>query len=212
MGGFPEPKTTIALNGIPLPPLRERQKNSKLAPLRHALDIERWFAIPGIFNGGAEPLLEPSRKPDHFLARWHQLRHCEFKIASEHNRLLPVKYKQIAHHAERCASGAPGSRSGAEAGGRRLQAVVRPCCAPASRLSGPRQPRGTPSGETPRHTRGAPTPGHAYRITSSAWKRSVGGIVSPSASAVLRLMISSNFVGCSTGRSAGLAPLRILST
>ncbi len=30
--------------------------------------------------------------------------------------------------------------------------------------------------------------------------------------AVLRLMTSSNFVGCSTGRSAGLAPLRILST
>jgi hypothetical protein len=26
------------------------------------------------------------------------------------------------------------------------------------------------------------------------------------------LMINSNFVGCSTGRSAGLAPLRILST
>ena len=30
--------------------------------------------------------------------------------------------------------------------------------------------------------------------------------------AVLRLMTSSNFVGCSTGRSAGLAPFRILST
>jgi hypothetical protein len=27
--------------------------------------------------------------------------------------------------------------------------------------------------------------------------------------AALRLMISSNFVGCITGRSAGLAPLRI---
>ena len=33
----------------------------------------------------------------------------------------------------------------------------------------------------------------------------------PSAFAVLRLMISSNLVGCSTGRSAGLAPLKILS-
>ena len=30
--------------------------------------------------------------------------------------------------------------------------------------------------------------------------------------AVLRLMASSNFVGCSTGRSAGMVPLRILST
>jgi hypothetical protein len=30
--------------------------------------------------------------------------------------------------------------------------------------------------------------------------------------AVLRLITSSNFVGCSTGRSAGWAPFRILST
>ena len=37
-------------------------------------------------------------------------------------------------------------------------------------------------------------------------------IVSPSAFAVFRLITSSNFVGCSTGRSAGFAPLRILST
>ena len=34
----------------------------------------------------------------------------------------------------------------------------------------------------------------------------------PSVLAVLRLMTSSNFVGCSTGRSAGWAPFRILST
>jgi hypothetical protein len=57
------------------------------------------------------------------------------------------------------------------------------------------------------------TPGvAAHRITSVAWKRNVGGIVRPRASAVLRLMTSSNVVGCSTGRSAGWAPLRILST
>ena len=52
----------------------------------------------------------------------------------------------------------------------------------------------------------------AYRITSSAWKRSVGGIVRPSAWAVLRLMTSSNFIGRSTGRSPGLAPFRMRST
>jgi hypothetical protein len=52
----------------------------------------------------------------------------------------------------------------------------------------------------------------AQRITSSAWKRRVGGIVIPRAFAVLRLMTSSNVVGCSMGRSAGLAPFRILST
>ncbi len=56
----------------------------------------------------------------------------------------------------------------------------------------------------------APAP--AYWITSSACIRSVGGNVIPRAWAVLRLITSSNFVGCSTGRSAGLAPFRILST
>src|SRR5262249_8889496 len=39
-----------------------------------------------------------------------------------------------------------------------------------------------------------------------------GGIVRPICFAVFRLITSSNFVGCSTGRSAGLAPFRILST
>ena len=39
-----------------------------------------------------------------------------------------------------------------------------------------------------------------------------GGIVTPICFAVLRLITSSNFFGCSTGRSAALAPFRILST
>jgi hypothetical protein len=39
-----------------------------------------------------------------------------------------------------------------------------------------------------------------------------GGIVRPSALAVFRLMTSSNLVGCSTGKSAGFAPFKILST
>jgi hypothetical protein len=51
-----------------------------------------------------------------------------------------------------------------------------------------------------------------YSITWSARPSSDGGIVSPSAFAVLRLITSSNLVGCSTGRSAGFVPLRILST
>ena len=48
-----------------------------------------------------------------------------------------------------------------------------------------------------------------HSITSSAPARSVCGTVRPSALAVLRLITSSNLVGCWTGRSAGLAPLRI---
>src|SRR5882724_312598 len=51
----------------------------------------------------------------------------------------------------------------------------------------------------------------AHWITSSARPSTDGGIVRPRASAVLGLMTSSNFVGCSMGRSAGLAPLRIKS-
>src|ERR1700737_3562096 len=53
---------------------------------------------------------------------------------------------------------------------------------------------------------------HRHLITSSTMERSDGGTVRPSDLAVLRLMASSNLVGCSIGRSAGLAPFKILST
>src|SRR5262245_36103292 len=52
----------------------------------------------------------------------------------------------------------------------------------------------------------------AHWMISSARARSECGIVSPRAFAVLALMASSNLVGCSTGRVAGFAPRRILST
>jgi hypothetical protein len=51
-----------------------------------------------------------------------------------------------------------------------------------------------------------------YSITSSARNRIDCGMVTPSAFAVFRLITSSNFVGCRTGMSAGLAPLRISTT
>ena len=51
-----------------------------------------------------------------------------------------------------------------------------------------------------------------HSITLSARVRRLGGISRPSAFAVFRLITSSNLVGCSTGRSAGFAPLKILST
>ena len=59
---------------------------------------------------------------------------------------------------------------------------------------------------------GAPRPLTLHSMTSSARSSSDRGIVSPSAFAAFRLMTSSNFVGCSMGRLAGLAPLRSLST
>src|SRR5262245_15127812 len=51
-----------------------------------------------------------------------------------------------------------------------------------------------------------------HSITSSARASKVGGTVRPSVLAVLRLITSSNLIGCSIGRSLGLAPFRILST
>ena len=49
-----------------------------------------------------------------------------------------------------------------------------------------------------------------HSMTSVACARSVFGTVRPSAFAVLRLMTRSNLVGRITGKSAGLAPWRIL--
>src|SRR5262245_19081613 len=49
-------------------------------------------------------------------------------------------------------------------------------------------------------------------MTWSARSSTDGWIVKPIALAVLRLMTNSNLVGCSTGKSAGLAPFRTLST
>jgi hypothetical protein len=51
-----------------------------------------------------------------------------------------------------------------------------------------------------------------YSITSSARASSEGGMWRPNAFAVLRLITSSNLVGCSIGRSAGFSPLRIRPT
>src|SRR5262245_11333880 len=48
-----------------------------------------------------------------------------------------------------------------------------------------------------------------HSITSSARASSIGGISRPSALAVARLITSSKRVGCTTGRSAGFAPLRM---
>jgi len=51
-----------------------------------------------------------------------------------------------------------------------------------------------------------------HSITSSARASSIGGTSIPSALAVLRLITISNLVGCSTGKSAGVAPFKILTT
>jgi hypothetical protein len=59
-----------------------------------------------------------------------------------------------------------------------------------------------------RHSTLAPS----HLMTLSACASAFGGIVRPICFAVFKLITSSNLVDCSTGRSAGLAPLRNLST
>ena len=59
---------------------------------------------------------------------------------------------------------------------------------------------------------GVQFPWSGHSMIWSARSSSDGGIVRPRALAVLTLIISSNLAGRSTGRSDGLAPLRILST
>src|SRR5215831_17799106 len=68
------------------------------------------------------------------------------------------------------------------------------------------RPRGRRAAEQ-RHERAA-----FHSITSSATNRMSRLIVSPTSLAAFTLMTSSNLVGRSTGKSAGFAPLRILST
>src|SRR5262245_19356566 len=46
---------------------------------------------------------------------------------------------------------------------------------------------------------------------SARWRKACG-IVSPSALTVFKLMTNSNLVGCSTGKSPGLAPFKIFAT
>src|SRR5262245_6761016 len=64
--------------------------------------------------------------------------------------------------------------------------------------------------DAPTHDADERSPVH-YWMISSALTRKDCGIVSPRALAVFRLITNSNLVGCSTGRSPGFAPRRILS-
>jgi len=63
-----------------------------------------------------------------------------------------------------------------------------------------------------RHWQSLPAQPVPYSITSSALASNVGGMARPSTLAVLRLIASSNLVGCATGKVAGLAPFKILAT
>jgi len=70
---------------------------------------------------------------------------------------------------------------------------------------GPLHPRNRTSAAGPWHVR-------SYSMTSSARSKTDCGIARPSDFAVCMLMTISILVGCSTGMSAGVVTLRILST
>jgi len=55
-------------------------------------------------------------------------------------------------------------------------------------------------------------PSGAYSISSSARTRKSRLIISPMVRAVVRLTTSSNFTGCSMGKSAGFAPFNTFCT
>jgi hypothetical protein len=58
----------------------------------------------------------------------------------------------------------------------------------------------------------APQQSSPYSMTLSAIASTLGGMARPSALAVVRLIASSNLVGCSIGISPGFVPRKILST
>ena len=97
-----------------------------------------------------------------------------------------------------------------------MRATFPVCCASAETLS--RKEHGAKSNDSDFSLHVFPlrlvhlTLAPSHLITLSARASTFGGIVKPICLAAFRLMMNSNFVGCSTGRSAGLAPLRILST
>jgi hypothetical protein len=64
-----------------------------------------------------------------------------------------------------------------------------------------------PRSRAPRHELAA-----VHSITSSATASRFGGMVRPSALAVLRLMANFNLVACWTGKSPGFSPLRMRPT
>jgi hypothetical protein len=96
----------------------------------------------------------------------------------------------------RKTAGRPAARGRGYFAHKTLRRLLRPC------RHRPRRRAAKPRDEIP--------PSHW--ITSSAVASSASGMLSPSVLAVLRLMTSSNFVGCITGNSAGFTPLSIRAT
>jgi len=142
----------------------------------------------------------------------HVIKVDKLLVGKAKGQIPSFNASMICTAAERWRSAAPESGSVADAVRRRLQCLVRRGAPRGLRVGAPSDFRTI---FVPPDTRSAPphrSHRTAYWITSSAWNRMRGGIVIPSALAVLRLITRSNFMGSSTGKSPGLAPFRILWT
>src|SRR4030095_4912348 len=95
-------------------------------------------------------------------------------------------------------------------GGSRVRRRARRQKAYAGNLPAPLRPGGAGRGEEHRPRASEERASVHHWMSSSARCSSDGGIVRPRALAVLRLMIRSNFVGCSPGKAAALPALWIL--
>jgi hypothetical protein len=113
------------------------------------------------------------------------------------------------------------SQCSADAGPVRSPAMPepRPLCPPIATIKRTyRQVGSVPKREERHRSKSSPTSCRkrpstpSYSITSSAMASTAGGIVRPSALAAFRLITRSNLVGRTTGRSPGLAPLRMRLT
>ena len=144
----------------------------------------------------AGPGRRPTRVPE---------RNRRWRIATRSPHRVPRRSPRPAAPAGTPAP--PCSRVRSSRGEPRCAAAM-PAAAHRRALAG--RERAEAGGQGSETTHGEQAPAH--RITSSARSRIDSGIVMPSALAVLRLTTSSNLVGCSIGRSPGLAPFRILST
>src|SRR5262249_44751101 len=135
------------------------------------------------------------RKPDQLRSKWRQAIRLTFGVAAL-ERNIPAEDKALLLQSvqkpgpQRCV------------GLRRAVAQISDDRQARLRRGPQRRKRGRSA-----HQREELAAVH-YSITSSARARIDGGTVRPSALAVFKLITSSNRVGCSTGRSAGLAPLR----
>jgi len=114
--------------------------------------------------------------------------------------ILSLDPPQVTQAAHECVRPVLGRRS------RRNSEIAAPVYR-ARRLPLGHERRGEDAGQGPDERSAAD-----HWIRWSARPSTECGILSPSAFAVLRLIANSNFVGCSIGISAGLAPLRMRAT